>query len=588
MDINLKHYIESAFSDLIPAPSESNSKSLKNEKLITKFEQLQTAKDKTRSKFASEEELAALYDPLEMSHLLDLFLWPCNAFAVCASLIKEHGDYRLLISGESGVVWTTEDREEVERLGSLWEKFINANVNDLNLIKLDEINELLLSVFEHKNQNLSISKLKSDPQFKKNLLKVCLCADESFRNISVLNPLADTVAGRVAEQLNIISDAHSYQLAMTNSSFGSVHYKNSVCQSGISINSISSKLALISPEIKLKYIERPTDSKHEKRDNYNILILPWPLKVHRTDFQAVNKNNLLEMDHNFGFFSYLPKDELSRQELEEVLKKYYLEFDEVDLIVLPECAVESSKADELFETIESYCKKHSKYCPTFITGVFKQGDASNYGINSLKLYTTSSLYGLEGESCDSAEQHKHHRWFLDRPQLHNYKLGNRLSPKKKWWEYSKVDERSLISYYCQQNDLQLSPLICEDLARQDPVAPVIRSLGPNLIVALLLDGAQIKNRWPGRYASLLSEDPGSSVLTISPLGMTERSDGTGFPPSRTVAFWSEPDGSYKELSLDKERTSIVLTLEPSTLTQWTADGRKSEKKVLNYAGHISI
>ncbi|MGI9895455.1 hypothetical protein ACKVMY_07790 [Vibrio natriegens] len=299
MDINLKHYIESAFSDLIPTTFRSISESLNKEKLFTKFEQLQTAKDKTRSKFASEEELAALYDPLEMSHLLDLFLWPCNAFAVCASLIKEHGDYRLLISGESGVVWTTEDREEVERLGSLWEKFINANVNDLNLIKLDEINELLLSVFEHKNQNLSISKLKSDPQFKKNLLKVCLCADESFRNISVLNPLADTVAGRVAEQLNIISDAHSYQLAMTNSSFGSVHYKNSVCQSGISINSISSKLALISPEIKLKYIERPTDSKHEKRDNYNILILPWPLKVHRTDFQAVNKNNLLEMDHNF-------------------------------------------------------------------------------------------------------------------------------------------------------------------------------------------------------------------------------------------------------------------------------------------------
>ena len=163
-----------------------------------------------------------------------------------------------------------------------------------------------------------------------------------------------------------------------------------------------------------------------------------------------------------------------------------------------------------------------------------------------------------------------------------------MSPKRKWWEFTKVDERSLISYYCQRQDIQVSPLICEDLARQDPVAPVIRALGPNLIIALLLDGPQIKTRWPGRYASLLSEDPGSSVLSITPLGMTMRSDGTGFPPSRTVGFWSESNGSYRELSLNEGKRAIVLTLEPNRQSQWSADGRKSERVMLNYAGHLCI
>jgi len=162
-----------------------------------------------------------------------------------------------------------------------------------------------------------------------------------------------------------------------------------------------------------------------------------------------------------------------------------------------------------------------------------------------------------------------------------------LSPKSKWWEYTSVNDRTLISYYCQQHKVQISPLICEDLARQDPVAPIVRALGPDLIVALLLDGGQIKSRWPGRYASFLSEDPGSSVLTVSPLGMTLRADGTGYPPSRTVGFWSEP-GSYKELKLDEGKDGVVLTLEKSRMKQWTADGREIKKMNLKYAGHICI
>ena len=587
MGTKLKHYIQSAFSDLLLSSTNVDKTSSANQ-IISKFDDLQTAKDKPRKGFNCDSDLAAMYEPNSMTHILDLFLWPCNAFAICASLLKSHGDYRLLISDENDTSWTMNDKDEVVRIGKLWGDILATDLNDLDSVDLGPINSLLINVFDYKNQNTDISDLKKDSEIKKHLLKVCLSADESFKKISVLNPLANNIAGRIAEQLSILNSAHGYQLAMTNNSFDSVHYKSSVCQSGISINSISNKLALISPEINLQYIERLSNELDKKRDNYNILILPWPLIVDRTDFETLSSSNLLEMESDFGFFTYAPSHQIKEDDLNEILDNYYLEFDEIDMITLPECAVESSIADLLFKKIESYCKSNSKYCPTFVTGVYKKPSDDEYGINSLKLFTKSESYINDSPLYDSVEQYKHHRWFLDRSQIHNYKLGNRLSPKRKWWEFSKVGERSLISYYCQKNDIQITPLICEDLARQDPVAPIIRSLGPNLIIALLLDGAQIKSRWPGRYASLLSEDPGSSVLTISPLGMTMRSDGTGYPPSNTVAFWTEPNGSYKELNLKKSSKGIVLTLEPSYETQWTADGRKMCKKVLNYAGHICI
>jgi hypothetical protein len=55
---------------------------------------------------------------------------------------------------------------------------------------------------------------------------------------------------------------------------------------------------------------------------------------------------------------------------------------------------------------------------------------------------------------------------------------------------------------------------CEDLASLDEWAELVRSAGPSLVVALLLDGPQLAARWPCRYSSVLVDDPGSAVLHI--------------------------------------------------------------------------
>jgi len=52
----------------------------------------------------------------------------------------------------------------------------------------------------------------------------------------------------------------------------------------------------------------------------------------------------------------------------------------------------------------------------------------------------------------------------------------------------------------------LTVLICEDLARLDPVNDLVRAVGPNLVMSLLMDGPQLTTRWPARYATVLADD----------------------------------------------------------------------------------
>jgi len=577
--MNLRNYINSGFSKLL---KKNTSSKISIEEI--EYKKLKTDKAPFKSIFNQEHIDRICGSP---EHYIDLMLWPCNTFAICASFLDMKGDYRQLVTGNVDNAWTATDKEYVNNVGNLWYELISAPIDKLDSLDINELIECILKVFRHSNLIKDIELLRESSEFKKDLLILCLVSDRCFHNIDVLSTFDDTIAGRAAEFLNLKFDNQFFQLSMTDENFGAVHYKSSVCQSGISLNSISQKLAYINPEINLTYVEKLIAAPKAKRDTYNILILPWPKNIQRGCFKPVIEQNMLDMTEDFGFFEYSPLSEINPDDVISSFEESVREIGEIDIVVLPECAVSTSTSKLIKENLHKYCLKNEVAFPTLITGVYQKGDANNYGKNELELSFLSDNYGPVPIDIETVTQNKHHRWFLDRPQIYNYKLGNMLSPKSKWWEYTSVNDRTLISYYCQQHKVQISPLICEDLARQDPVAPIVRALGPDLIVALLLDGGQIKSRWPGRYASFLSEDPGSSVLTVSPLGMTLRADGTGYPPSRTVGFWSEP-GSYKELKLDEGKDGVVLTLEKSRMKQWTADGREIKKMNLKYAGHICI
>ena len=133
---------------------------------------------------------------------------------------------------------------------------------------------------------------------------------------------------------------------------------------------------------------------------------------------------------------------------------------------------------------------------------------------------------------------KHHRWRLEERQILQYDLGERLDPMMQWWEHIQIGPREL-HFVTLADWLVLSFLICEDLARLDPVNQLLHSVGPSLIIALLMDGPQLSSRWGARYATVLADDPGSSVLTLTSIGMCERQPGSRPATFRVVALWKD-------------------------------------------------
>ena len=129
----------------------------------------------------------------------------------------------------------------------------------------------------------------------------------------------------------------------------------------------------------------------------------------------------------------------------------------------------------------------------------------------------------------------------------------------------------------------ISALICEDLARYDPVLPILAAVGPNLVIALLMDGPQLERRWSGRYATALAEDPGSAVLSVTSLGMVRRSK----PPAGAnrrdcIGLWKNRDGQARELDILEGNHALLLALSVGNGSQRTLDLRGRQDAGLEY------
>jgi hypothetical protein len=120
----------------------------------------------------------------------------------------------------------------------------------------------------------------------------------------------------------------------------------------------------------------------------------------------------------------------------------------------------------------------------------------------------------------------------------------------------------------------LVSVVCEDLARLDEVADLLRAIGPTLVVTTLLDGPQLASRWTARYASVLADDPGSTVVTLTSFGFVQRSRPAGRSPSRVVSLWKDPVRGLREIPLDVDAHAVLIQIKVGRTTRHTADGRR--------------
>ena len=133
--------------------------------------------------------------------------------------------------------------------------------------------------------------------------------------------------------------------------------------------------------------------------------------------------------------------------------------------------------------------------------------------------------------------------------------------------------------------------MCEDLARSEPCHEILRSVGPNLLFALLMDGLQISPRWSARYASYLADDPGTAVITLTSTGLDKLSEPTS--KERCIAFVQDSKGQRREINCKEPNGAVRLRLKPTPSKIESIDGR--EKNVVywelddeNEIKHVSL
>jgi hypothetical protein len=483
-------------------------------------------------------------------------IWPADVFAIAASLLQRTGAYARAMDH-----WPPDGQEstwidEVREAGRQWRQHWKHG----SFTYLEKSWNVLLA-----KRSLELDELSEDTDLLQALIELCAVADETSSHLGIFDKDGSSSEQETEEELEFDLQADSL-LEESSSLCYEIHPsrlrvlpKMHTPQTGLTIRSFSLNLALITTgEI------RPTWQIYPYlfgKKSIHILFVPWPRRVDADDFRPAPHlpGEMRNMPSEFDFFEYdpvAPEDPVGY--VDDLLKRVEGSGISVDAILLPELALSDSE----FESLRAMLvEQQSK---VLIAGV---RTPHSDGLRCKNEARFAIPY------FDTVAQAKHHRWKLDRGQIEQYAL-TQLDPSKIWWEHIDLSSRECMFVSLGKGGV-ISVLVCEDLARPDPVGDLIRAVAPNLVIALLMDGPQLKSRWPARYAASLANDPGSSVLSVTSIGMSSRSKPKDpkDDKSRVVGLWHSADGDFRELELPPGNDALILTLERAYEKEWTADGR---------------
>lgn len=490
-------------------------------------------------------------------------LWPPDIFAACSLLLQKSGGYILLVSDwPPRPAYVKKPKRWIRDVKIIAGKWRRAWIGS----KLPPVEILGWWKYVLDRQSLPVSEIAKNYELSCALLQLSATADEAANGVGVpslarsKNPLEEFVRTYVEQQRK----GGSTLCKLIDKSKLRVLPKLHVPQKGMTIRSISHHLAVCpSGDVETNWFWSPNTP---RAHCLNLLLLPWPSVTTPSHF-GMSRGTLRNMPRNFGFFTYDPPAEqtakLQKKTL-ELIDRAKTCVGPIDGVILPELALSPYEHGALRNAV-------TKSGAFLLSGVRKSEGPKKPGRNYLSL--TVPLPGNLYQS--SYEQDKHHRWLLDKPQIVQYGLGGTLDPKRSWWEYMSLEPRKL-SFFAMRPWLTLCTLICEDLSRQDPVTEIVRAVGPNLVIALLMDGPQLPARWSARYATVLADDPGSSVLTLTSIGMAQlcRPPYIQGAKSRVIGLWKDAiSGGPIPIEMPQGAEAVVLSLVAEYREEWSADGR---------------
>jgi hypothetical protein len=506
--------------------------------------------------------------------------WPPDAFALVAFLLEKTGAYTAVADNwppldvDGHASWS----EYIAAIAQPWRS--TASNSQQAPAKAQELWSFILA-----NQDKPTAKLtgsdRLNQKLRNTLLTILAAADEACADVGIPggsppDKFEDLILRLLQEQRSHNKVSTLCKAIATEKLL--VLPKLHTPQTGITIRSLSHNItAFCGSEVMPEWHWVNHAQLHNERHGLNVLVLPWPLNIEPCHFSSAQpvKGSISNLPKRFGFFDYRARGGmvLDFKLIERLIQTATKKVGTVDVVVFPELALRSEDIPSLIRMIVRMPGQ-----PILIGGLCMDSEKKG----GLCRNTSVTLIPLASKKSAKTRvfpfyQDKHHRWLFDGRQVQQYGLGCTLDPEVDWWEHSLVSQRKL-GFVSIQTWLTLCTLICEDLARPDPIANMVRAVGPNLVIALLLDGPQISKRWPARYGTVLAEDPGSSVLTVSPLGMVRLSRPRGISPSNVVALWKDAlSGEPIEISLPEGNQGLLLSLTRIWREEFTADGRSDDR-----------
>jgi hypothetical protein len=403
-----------------------------------------------------------------------------------------------------------------------------------------------------------------------------------------------------------------------------VHPKTLTVQSGLTINNLTHHLALLPSHSQVKTEWRwgleesdlpETEKIHENLliKETRILLIPFPFTVENSAFMA-GKPCSFDANDTARFFSMNPTwlldlngQKLLAQKIADELILPLIEAatrqqEQPDWVMLPELALEKELAAEIADILAEKTK-----IELFISGISISAEPPCRELARNAVY--GAVISADPKNpgvrivSDTWIQSKHHRWKLEHSQIRKYGLGDVLEESKHWWEAIEVFDRKCV-FWVFRGLASMASLVCEDLARIHPVQSVLRAVGVNLVFALLMDEEQQEYRWASRYATVLADDPGSSVLVLTSLAFIERVCQTDAEKQSQHAYkvgvWRESSRTTEEpllttngvpdvdmsrllcqgraipLELHRGQHALLLKIDGTRSTAFSLDGRNDQ------------
>ena len=493
----------------------------------------------------------------------ELLAWPPDLFALTEVILERSQAYRFALSPPNGSVWPPAGfpdwRDAVVDAGRRW----GVWVEDMN----GSVPELLSREWEVLREAVDVALTQfgegRDWRLCQALFTLHAIADEACAGLGAALDASDGDGSLYrARGRELLSRTGS--LARIPAHLMRVLPKVRTPPNGTSLRSLSRYASVHGPGVNVHWHKIPTRGPGiQPRDRgVNYLLLPWPLRVRESDFRPLAGSVQQLAKEPFGFFEFVPAEPLNLDLVDRMLVAARDEVDRVNVVVLPESAVDHREVDDL----EALLRSHD--VTGLITGVRQPSEQpGQFPGNWVHIAISISDHWVH------LRQDKHHRWSLDEAQIFQYHLGGALHPHIRWWEAMEVPRRTVQLVEVGEG-ATLAALVCEDLAQIDEVANVLRSVGPMLVITPLLDGPQLSSRWAARYASVLADDPGSTVLTLTSYGMAQRSRPRDHDSSPVIAMWKDPGRGIREISLEAGAQGVLISASADRATRRSSDGRR--------------